>query len=72
MQSIIEACHSTSYGSVDTKVQQLLIEGYSVSQMLSQLHEVLICMTTITDDQKSVIAERMGVSKPTCCVNQTL
>lgn len=55
-------CYSNSYEQLEAKVQELLVEGYSVSQTLLQLHDKLITMNTITDQQKSVIAERMGVS----------
>ena len=39
-----------------------MAEGYSASQTLSQLHDRLVTMETLSDKQKSVIAEKMGVS----------
>lgn len=43
--------------------QDLIAEGYSASQTLSQLHSKLVRMDGLTDKQKSTIAERMGVSQ---------
>ncbi len=43
-------------------VQDLLLDGYSASQALEQLHDKVVVMPTLTDKQKSVISERMAVS----------
>ena len=43
-------------------VQEVIAEGYSGSQTLSQLHSRIVSMDTLTDKQKSIVAERMGVS----------
>ena len=43
-------------------VQEIIAEGYSGSQTLSQLHNRIVSMDTLTDKQKSIVAERMGVS----------
>ena len=40
----------------------MIAEGYSASQTLSQLHDRLVSMETLSDKQKSVVAEKMGVS----------
>ncbi len=71
IETLFTACHSSSYDQLEAKVRELLVEGYSVSQMLLQLHDMLVPMTTITDAQKSVIAERMGVSQATSSVHLT-
>ena len=62
VQSLFAVCYTNSYDELENKVQYLLAEGYSVGQMLLQLHDLVVAVDTITDAQKSVIAERMGVS----------
>ena len=42
-------------------VQDVIADGYSGSQTLSQLHSRLVSMDTLTDKQKSTVAEKMGV-----------
>lgn len=50
-------------------MQEVIAEGYSASQTLSQLHSRLVSMDNLTDKQKSIIAEKMGVSlQPCLCV----
>ena len=63
IQALFNACYSSSYDQLESKVKELLAEGYSVSQVLLQLHDLVVPMGTITDVQKSVITERMGVSQ---------
>ena len=55
-------CYNKSYDELEVKVRDLLMDGYSLTQVLLQFHDLLVTMDTITDSQKSVIAERMGVS----------
>jgi replication factor C subunit 2/4 len=62
VEALFSVCYSGSYDKLDAKVQELLCDGYSVTQLLLQFHDMLVTMDTITDSQKSVIAERMGVS----------
>ncbi len=62
VESLFSICYSNSYDQLEVKVRELLLEGYSVTQMLLQLHNMLVTMETISDAQKSRIAERMGVS----------
>ena len=50
-------------GCLVLPLQDLIAEGYSASQTLSQLHSKLVRMDGLTDKQKSTIAERMGVSQ---------
>ncbi len=65
MKALFSACYSNSFDQMEVKVRGLLLEGYSITQLLLQFHDMLVTMDTITDIQKSVIAERMGVSLST-------
>lgn len=62
VNSLLSVCNTNSYDQLEVKVREMLLEGYSVTQMLLQLHDRVVTMETITDTQKSIIAERMGVS----------
>ena len=70
VESLFTVCRSNSYDQLEVKVQEILSYGYSVTQLLLQFHDILVSMDTITDTQKSVIAERMGVSKTDLDNNQ--
>ncbi len=52
---------TASFSSCSTW-QDLLLEGFSASQALDQLHDRMVVLSTLTDKQKSVITERMAVS----------
>ena len=54
-------CFSDSYEGLESQVKELIAEGYCASQTLSQLHDKVVAMESLTDKQKSIIAERMGV-----------
>lgn len=66
VESLFAVCYTNSYEELENKVQYLMAEGYSVGQMLLQLHDLVVTLDSITDAQKSVIAERMGVSLYVC------
>ena len=61
MDSLIKVCYSDSYEGLESHVRELIAEGYCASQTLSQLHDKVVAMDSLTDKQKSIIAERMGV-----------
>jgi replication factor C subunit 2/4 len=61
IDSLFKACHSDSYERLESAVKEVIAEGYSGSQTLSQLHSRIVSMDTLTDKQKSIVAERMGV-----------
>ena len=44
--------------------QKVIREGYAASQVLSQFHDRVIAMDDLSDKQKSVICEKMAVSRP--------
>ena len=51
-------------------MQEVIAEGFSASQTLSQLHDRVVSMETLSDKQKSVIAEKMGVSRVTLTLSR--
>ena len=40
----------------------MMAEGYSAAQLITQFHDDLVTMESITDKQKAVIMERLAVS----------
>ena len=46
-------------------IQDILADGYSSSQIISQLFDELVNLRDIDDNQKSEIAERLAVSSTT-------
>jgi len=43
-------------------VQDILADGYSASQIITQVFDQLVTRTGINDQQKSEVAERLAVS----------
>ena len=63
----MEKCQSGSYDNVESYMNDFAAEGFSASQLLTQLHERVIFASDLTDKQKSAIAEKMAVK-----IQQTL
>ena len=42
--------------------QDMIAEGHSAAQIITQLHDLLVPMSDINDRQKSAIMERLAVS----------
>lgn len=61
VQSLFKACFTNSYDILDTTVQDILAEGYSSSQIISQLFDQLVDHKEINDHQKSEVAERLAL-----------
>lgn len=64
----MKVCFSDSYEGLESHIKELIAEGYCASQLLSQLHDKVVYMDSLTDKQKSIIAERMGVSCLDCVI----
>ncbi len=44
-------------------VDDIIAEGFSVTQFISQLHDAVVSDNQITDNQKSAICEKLAVSE---------
>lgn len=44
-------------------VNNIMAEGFSITQLLSQLHDAIVNSDDLSDRQKSVICEKMAVSE---------
>lgn len=61
VNSLLEVSHSNSYDKLDSAVKDIILDGYPGTQIISQIHDRVVEMDSITDKQKSVITERIGV-----------
>ncbi|XP_039121926.1 replication factor C subunit 2 isoform X2 [Dioscorea cayenensis subsp. rotundata] len=60
VQAFLAACKSNDFDLADKEVGSLIADGYPVSQMLSQLLEVIVSANDISDEQKARICKRLG------------
>lgn len=60
MDHLLTACQSDSYNQLDTVVREMVAEGYSANQLLSQLHDRILIVDTLTDRQKSAVALKLA------------
>ncbi|XP_065887520.1 replication factor C subunit 4-like [Dysidea avara] len=61
IQGLFKACFSNSYESLDSTVQDILADGYSASQIITQVFDHLVNQAGINDQQKSEVAERLAL-----------
>ncbi|XP_011663324.1 replication factor C subunit 4-like [Strongylocentrotus purpuratus] len=67
IDDLIQACYGGSYEKLDEKVQELLQGGYSASQVVNQIFDIIVDRGELTDKQKSAIAERLAVIDKRLC-----
>lgn len=58
--NILDVCASGSFEKVEHCVQEIIYEGFSCSQVISQLHDLLIERADINDSKKAVIFEKIA------------
>ncbi|OVA10237.1 AAA+ ATPase domain [Macleaya cordata] len=60
VQALLAACRSGDFELANKEVNNVIAEGYPVSQMLSQLFEVVVEADDIMDEQKARICKKFG------------
>lgn len=60
VQSLLQACKTDLFDQIQKVVTDIIDEGHPVSQILSQLYDLIVVEDDITDDQKARICERLG------------
>ncbi|ONK73118.1 uncharacterized protein A4U43_C04F27440 [Asparagus officinalis] len=60
VQALFAACKSGQFDQANKEVNNIISEGYPVSQMLNQLFEVVVNADDISDEQKARICKRLG------------
>jgi len=61
LEGLMEKCQSGAYDSVESYMTSFAAEGFSASQLLTQLNERIVFAGELTDKQKSAIAEKMAI-----------
>lgn len=60
VQALFAACKSGEFDRANKEVNNIIAEGYPVSQMFSQLFDVVVNSDDISDVQKARICKRLG------------
>ncbi|XP_010269006.1 PREDICTED: replication factor C subunit 2 isoform X2 [Nelumbo nucifera] len=60
VQALLASCRSGDFELANKEVSNVISEGYPVSQMLSQLFEVIVEANDISDEQKARICKRLA------------
>ncbi|KAL5714521.1 Subunit of heteropentameric Replication factor C (RF-C) [Ranunculus cassubicifolius] len=60
VQALFAACKSGNFEYANKEVNNVIAEGYPVSQMLSQLLDVVVEANDVTDEQKARICSKLG------------
>ncbi|KAF6147957.1 hypothetical protein GIB67_001532 [Kingdonia uniflora] len=62
VQGFFAACKSGDFELASKEVNNVIAEGYPVSQMISQLFDVVVEANDLSDEQKARICKKMGES----------
>ncbi|KAJ6352704.1 hypothetical protein OIU76_001852 [Salix suchowensis] len=61
-EAIISACKSGDFDLANKEVNNVIAEGYPVSQMLAQLFEKVVAVDDISDEQKARICKSLSIA----------
>lgn len=53
-------------------LQDLIDEGHAATQLVNQLHDVIVENDNLSDKQKSIITEKLAVSRHFCTFQQKI
>lgn len=60
LQEFIEICRAQNYSKLEKFVQEFMFEAYSVGQFFDQLNDFMVANEAITNEQKSLIFDKLG------------
>ncbi|KAM6963374.1 replication factor C subunit 4 [Aplochiton taeniatus] len=60
IDNLLQICYKGTFEKLEVAVRNMVDEGYAATQILSQLHDIIIS-EDLSDKQKSVITEKMAV-----------
>lgn len=60
VQAFFSSCRSGNFDLANKEVNDVIAEGYPVSQLLSQLFDIVVEADDISDDQKANICKKLG------------
>ncbi|XP_049588081.1 replication factor C subunit 4 [Syngnathus scovelli] len=61
INNLLQVCFKGSFEKLELTVRSVVDEGYAATQVLSQLHDRIVEHDSMSDEHKSVIAEKMAV-----------
>ena len=62
LAKFVNICKSKEYSKLENFVRDFMFEAYSISQFFDQLNDFIVADDSITNDQKSVIFDKLGES----------
>ncbi|XP_040205388.1 replication factor C subunit 4 [Rana temporaria] len=60
LDSVLAACQSGLFEKLETVVLNLINNGHAATQLVNQLHDLILEREDLTDKQKAAIAEKLG------------
>lgn len=60
IEKILDTCSAGSFEKVEQCVQELIYDGFSSNQIVTQLHDVLIERADLNDGKKAIIFEKIA------------
>ncbi|XP_069474737.1 replication factor C subunit 4 [Ambystoma mexicanum] len=60
IDGVLSACHSGSFEKLEIVVKNLINEGHAATQLVNQLHDVIIEGEVLTDKHKSAVTEKLA------------
>lgn len=58
----VDTCKARDYTKLENFVREFMYEAYSISQFFDQLNDLIIADDSITNDQKSLLCDKLGES----------
>ncbi|XP_066476681.1 replication factor C subunit 4 [Tiliqua scincoides] len=60
LDGLLLACQSGAFEKLEVATKNLINEGYAASQLINQLHDIIVERENLSDQQKSIIAEKLA------------
>ncbi|XP_063772420.1 replication factor C subunit 4 [Pseudophryne corroboree] len=60
LDEVLATCQSGSFEKLETVVKNLINNGHAATQLVNQLHDVILEREALTDKQKAIIAEKLA------------
>ncbi|KAM4772345.1 replication factor C subunit 4 isoform 3-T3 [Rhinophrynus dorsalis] len=60
LDGVLTACQSGSFEKLETVVKNLINNGHAATQLVNQLHDIILEREDLTDKQKAIITEKLA------------
>ncbi|KAM4772344.1 replication factor C subunit 4 isoform 2-T2 [Rhinophrynus dorsalis] len=61
LDGVLTACQSGSFEKLETVVKNLINNGHAATQLVNQLHDIILEREDLTDKQKAIITEKLAL-----------